>query len=107
MSEPDDIKTKSGSFFKVFTPFWNTNFEVLVNQKLNISSPKKFNFYNKSINNNLKIHELKLNIPRKEWMNKILFYWNIGEKSAELKLKNFINDGFKFWIFKWTMSCSL
>ena len=29
LSEPWEIKNKSGSFFKVFTPFWKTNFETL------------------------------------------------------------------------------
>ena len=89
LSEPWDIKNKSGSFFKVFTPFWKTNFEIL-SKKLVSQSSKKYNFYNKDIISALKIEELKLNTPKKEWMNKILSYWEIGESAAKVKLKNFI-----------------
>ena len=91
LSEPWDIKNKSGSFFKVFTPFWKTNFEML-SKKLVSQLSKKYNFYNKDINSVLKIEELQLNIPKKEWMNKILSYWEIGESAAKVKLKNFINN---------------
>ena len=41
LSEPWEIKNKSGSFFKVFTPFWKTNFETL-SKKLASSSSKKY-----------------------------------------------------------------
>ncbi|MDC6448290.1 deoxyribodipyrimidine photo-lyase [Alphaproteobacteria bacterium] len=91
LTEPWNIKNKSGTFFKVFTPFWKTNFESLRGQKLNLNSSGKFNFYKKDIKNNLKVNDLKLNIPEKKWMNKMLKNWDIGEKSAKYKLKNFIN----------------
>ena len=91
LSEPWDIKNKSGSFFKVFTPFWKTNFEML-SKKLVSQLSKKYNFYNKDIISALKIEELKLNTPKKEWVNKILSYWEIGESAAKVKLKNFINN---------------
>jgi deoxyribodipyrimidine photo-lyase len=91
LSEPWEIKNKSGSFFKVFTPFWKTNFETL-SKKLVSNSSKKYNFYNKEIISVLKIDELKINTPKKEWMNKILSYWEIGEKAAKIKLQKFINN---------------
>ena len=90
LSEPWDIKNKSGNCFKIFTPFWKTNFETLLDKKLNLSSAKKYKFYNKDIYLNLKIDELKLNVPQKEWMRKILSHWKIGEKAAESKIKDFI-----------------
>ena len=86
------MKNKSASFFKVFTPFWKANYEILLNKKLSLSSSIKYNFYKKNINSVLKIEELKLNIPKKKWMNKILSYWDIGENAARLKLKRFINN---------------
>ena len=91
LSEPWEIKNKSGSFFKVFTPFWKTNFETL-SKKLVSNSSKKYNFYNKDVTSVLKLDEIKLNTPKKEWMNKILSYWEIGESAAKVKLKNFINN---------------
>ena len=95
LSEPWEIKNKSDSFFKVFTPFWKKNFEVLEKQKLKLSSSKKYSFYDTDINSNIKISKLKLNIPKKEWMKKLLDNWNIGESAARLKLKNFINEKLK------------
>ena len=91
LSEPWEIKNKSGSFFKVFTPFWKTNFETL-SKILVSSSSKKYNFYNKDISTVLKVEELKLNTPKKAWMNKILSYWEIGERAAKAKLQKFINN---------------
>ena len=91
LSEPWEIKNKSGSFFKVFTPFWKTNFETL-SKILVSSSSKKYNFYNKDISSVLKVDELKLNTPKKVWMNKILSYWKIGESAAKAKLQKFINN---------------
>ena len=92
LSEPWELKNKSGNFFKVFTPFWKANFQILLNKKLSLSSSNKYNFYKKNINSVLKIEELQLNIPKKEWMNRILSYWEIGENAAKLKLKKFINN---------------
>ncbi len=91
LSEPWEVKNKSGNFFRVFTPFWKTNFEILLNKKLPLSSSTKYNFYKKDISSDLNIQELKLNIPKKEWMNRILSYWDIGENAAKLKIKKFIN----------------
>jgi len=90
LSEPWDIKNKSGNFYKVFTPFWKTNFETLLEKKINLNKVKKYKFYNKDIYLNLKIDELKLNVPYKEWMRKILSHWIIGEKAAKSKIKDFI-----------------
>ena len=90
LTEPWNIKNKSGSFFKVFTPFWKTNFELLKEKKLKKKSSSKILFYKKKIN--LKEHSLKINLPRKKWMNKILSHWDIGEQSAQLRLKNFIKN---------------
>ena len=90
LTEPWNIQNKSGSFFKVFTPFWKTNFELLKNAKLDLGSKKKHNFYNKNIKFSLNIEELELNSPKKIWMDKIVSYWNVGEEAAKSKLKNFI-----------------
>jgi len=91
LSEPWEIKNKSGSFFRVFTPFWKANFERLSNI-LEPQSSKKNIFYNEDINSSLTINELALNTPKKEWMNKILSNWDIGENAAKLKLKKFISN---------------
>ncbi len=91
LSEPWEVRNKSGNFFKVFTPFWKANFERLLNKEKLLSLSNKYKFYKKNINSVLKIDELKLNVPRKEWMDRMLSYWDIGENAAKLKLKKFIN----------------
>lgn len=90
LTEPWNIKNKSGSFFKVFTPFWKTNFESLKDKKLKNISPVKVLFCRKKLTFNE--HNLKMNIPKKKWMNKILSHWEIGEQYAILRLRNFIKS---------------
>ncbi len=90
LTEPWNIKNKSGNFFKVFTPFWKTNYELLKNTKLYLSSVKKYNFYNKKIDLSVSIRELNINTTKQIWMNKILSHWNVGEGAAREKLKSFI-----------------
>ena len=90
LTEPWSIKNKSGSFFKVFTPFWNANFELLKEKKIINSRPSKIIFCQKEMN--LQESLLNINIPKKKWMNNILSYWQIGEEAAKLRLKNFIKN---------------
>ena len=90
LTEPWNIQNKSGSFFKVFTPFWKTNYELLKNTQLDLGSKKKHNFFNQKIDFSVRPEELKLNSPKKIWMDKIISYWEIGEDAAKVKLKNFI-----------------
>jgi deoxyribodipyrimidine photo-lyase len=91
LTEPWNIKNKSGTFFKVFTPFWKKNFEILRYQKLQLSTSSKYNFFKDKVSYNIKVSDLKLNIPRKKWIDKILLHWEIGEEAAKSKLKNFID----------------
>ena len=90
LNEPWNIKNKSGSFFKVFTPFWKTNFESLKDKKLKNISPIKVTFCRKKLTFNK--YEFKLNMPKKKWMNKILSHWEVGEQYAKIKLNNFIKS---------------
>lgn len=90
LTEPWKIQNKSGSFFKVFTPFWKTNYELLKNNQLDLGSKKKHNFFNQTIDFSVRAEELKLNSPKKIWMDKVFSYWKIGEDAAKVKLKNFI-----------------
>ena len=74
----------------MFTPFWKTNYELLQNTQLDLGSKKKHNFFNQKIDFSVRPEELKLNSPKKMWMDKIISYWEIGEDAAKVKLKNFI-----------------
>ena len=92
LSEPWEIKNKSGSFFKVFTPFWKANFETLLNKKFFFKSVKNYKFYNKDINLNFKNKKIEINLPNQIWMKKILSHWSIGEKAAKTKITDFIKN---------------
>ena len=90
LNEPWNIKNKSGSFFKVFTPFWKASFAQSLDQAFFSFSSKNYNFSKNHIIQNLSVNDLKINYPNKEWMKKILNDWDVGEIAAKSKLKKFI-----------------
>ena len=85
------LKINLEVFLKFLLHFGKQTLKHLKHKKLvsNIHQ-KNINFCKKILT--LKIDELKLNTPKKKWMNKILSYWEIGENAAKLKLKKFINN---------------
>lgn len=94
----DDIKNKSGTPFKIFTPFY----------KHCLTQKKRFvdDVFKKQLSNNIKkyvnilevksskeIEDLKLLGPKakwnKAWQEKMLAYWNISEDAAREILNKF------------------
>ncbi len=89
LNEPWDIKNKSGSFFKVFTPYWRYCNEITQNKKFN-NPIQNINFINTSLKNSEKIKDLNLINPKMKWINKIEKNWLPGENNAKIMLKEFI-----------------
>ena len=54
-----EIKNKSGSFFKVFTPYWRHCNEITRNRKPN-KKIQNIKFYNLNLKNSKNIKDLKL-----------------------------------------------
>ncbi len=89
LNEPWNIKNKSGSFFKVFTPYWRHCDEITKNKyfKNKKSNP---NFLNISLKNSKKIEDLNLTNKNTNWTDKIYSNWIPGERNAQLQLNDFI-----------------
>lgn len=93
LADPDTVKSKTGTPYKVFTPFWKE-----CSQRLHISkpipAPKKI-VTDSALEN--KIAKLK---PFKAvkfsdpigWSEKLENYWNPGEESAHEHLQNFLSS---------------
>ncbi len=89
LNEPWDIKNKSGTFFKVFTPYWRHCNEITQNKKLN-KKIQIIKFLNININKSIKLKEVNLTNKEMKWTNKINSHWLPGEKNAQFKLNEFI-----------------
>ncbi len=89
LNEPWNIKNKSGTFFKVFTPYWRFCDEITKNKNFN-KQIHKLNFLNTILNNSKKIKHLNLTNKKMNWINKIHNNWLPGESNAQVQLRDFI-----------------
>lgn len=79
--EPWEVKTKQGTPFRVFTPFWKTALD-LISPGPSLPEPKV---------EYLAVKGEKYSYTPK-WGEKILNYWQVGEKGAQKLLKTFSQD---------------
>ena len=89
--EPWEIKNKSDSFFKVFTPFWKACLEKSRPIKI-IKPPKTIKTLTSDSFNNLSLDNLKLLPKNSNWTKKLTTYWTPGEDQALINLNNFKNN---------------
>ncbi len=91
LNEPWEIKNKSGSFFKVFTPYWRHCINIIQNKKF---YKKTYNtkLFNSILKNSKKIQKLKLTNKKLNWTNKIHKNWLPGEINAQIQLDEFIKN---------------
>ena len=89
--EPWTIKKLDGSPYKVFTPFYRKG--CLVSEapcKVLPKPPQTQWFYDKK--KSLTIEKLAL-LPKIRWDQKLKPHWDIGEKGAQARFKQFIEEG--------------
>ena len=91
LNEPWNIKNKSGTFFKVFTPYWRYCNEITRNRTFDKKN-NKAKFLNTLLTNSKNIKDLRLTDKNMKWINKIYENWMPGEKNAQDQLKNFITN---------------
>jgi len=91
INEPWNIKNKSGSFFKVFTPYWRHCDEIIRNKNYK-KQDLKLQFSNINLKNSTKIENLNLTNEEMKWISKINNCWSPGEKNAQIKLKEFLDN---------------
>lgn len=87
LNEPWTISTKSGDFFKVFTPYWKTCRQVLdpPSEQLITHHPGSLALKSDEIND----WEL---VPSLDWASQFPQFWTPGEEGARQRLKEFIKD---------------
>ena len=90
LSEPWEIETKTGGYYKVFTPYWRaalTNFNIAPA----IKAPKHIRPH-KEIGGGLKLEELNLLPISPDWGKKLEPHWEVGEDGAAKSLAAFLSD---------------
>ena len=80
--DPESIKNNSGSYFKVYTPFWRNCLTKLSIRKP-LKPPKEIHIFE---DNSLQSHD-DLSINNPTWANKLFNHFTPGENAARLKLK--------------------
>ncbi|MDF1759641.1 MAG: deoxyribodipyrimidine photo-lyase [Coxiellaceae bacterium] len=89
--EPWDIKNKSGSNYKVFTPFFRKGCLQQPPPREPKSAPKKITYLSHRIKAQ-SIESLGL-LSAMPWENTVMSHWRVGERAAKNRLKKFISDG--------------
>ncbi len=90
LNEPWNIQNKSGTFFKVFTPYWRHCNEITRNKKFN-NQNHNIRFFDTNLKNSKKLHDLNLINKTMKWTNKIHIHWMPGENNAQVQLNKFID----------------
>lgn len=89
LTEPSQIKNKSGDYFKVFTPFWKESvLQLHVDNDLTV--PKLSPASKKYESDNL--DDWKLLPSKPNWAVDFGKYWQPGEHGAKQKLQEFIKQ---------------
>lgn len=90
LTEPWEIETQAGGYYKVFTPYWRAASQVIgpriaANPPLN--GPDKLMGYDGSLESD----ELELLPENLAWDEKIMSDWTPGEVGARERLKSFLD----------------
>jgi deoxyribodipyrimidine photo-lyase len=90
LHDPEKVRTKQGTPFKVFTPFWN-HFTATIEPEMPAGQPKKIPFPKVKIKS-LALDELELE-PKIDWASGFRETFTPGENGAHKRLKAFLKDG--------------
>ncbi len=90
LNEPDEIKKKDNTPFKVFTPYWRYAeqffLDKIPSQDHKVKKCKKKIMFFKEFLNEDEI------LPKKNWAKNFENYWMVGEEAGFKSLKNFIKS---------------
>jgi len=92
LTEPWEIQTKTGGFYKVFTPYWRAvRADLRVREPLPV--PQKFTLGETiSTLESLEVDALKLRPIDLDWDNAIMQGWQAGEAGAHKRLESFLEN---------------
>lgn len=89
--EPWSVKKSDGSPYRVFTPFFRKGLLGQGDPLPPLPAPKAKSFFCPP-SKSLSIDQLNL-LPKIQWGKKMEAYWTIGEKGAQARLKDFLDNG--------------
>lgn len=88
---PDDLKTKAGGPFKVYTPFWRA-FREAVSPGRPLAAPAKL----RGVRSRIASDDLAawaLRPTRPDWAAGLAEAWTPGEEGAQARLSDFLDEG--------------
>lgn len=89
--EPWQVMKQDGTQYKVFSPFYYKGCQQAPSPRLPLAKPKKMQLL-KDEKNSVALEKLAL-LPKQNWDKKMKPLWDMGEKAALKKLKNFFKSG--------------
>ncbi len=101
--EPSQIKNISGNYYKVFSHFYRNGCLNSTKPRFPIGLPTAFNL-KKDLNNTISIDDLNL-LSSHNWYKKLEGIWEFGEKAAQKKLRNFLENGIEDYKEKRNFPC--
>ncbi len=87
--EPEQIKTRMGEPFKVFTPFWKACLQQ-AGPHFPLNKPGKINFFQAELFSQ-PLKDLRLLPANPDWAGGLRESWKPGEEGAWQQLENFLN----------------
>lgn len=91
--EPEQIRTKTGGLYTVFTPFWKTALELIDHTEPRLA-PERF-IAPKQWPESLRISELDLGPKPYDWASDMAEEWEQGTEAAIARLDDFLDESAK------------
>ena len=89
--EPWDALKDDGTPYRVFTPFFRRGCMNATAPRRPIPKPEKINYHQIKNFKSCKISDLNL-LPTREWKDDLLTNWDVGEKGAQSRLDEFVEN---------------
>jgi deoxyribodipyrimidine photo-lyase len=86
---PEDIKTKEGSYYKVFSAYKKKAY--LLEPRIPLPKPQNL-LLMKDLLNDTTLYDLQLQ-PKHPWQDKLSAHWVFGENAAQNTLNHFLHQG--------------
>jgi deoxyribodipyrimidine photo-lyase len=90
--EPWQVLKNDGTPYRVFTPYYRRGCLNANEPRRPLEKPKEINYFEVKNFKSLTINQLNL-LPKHSWKEKIINSWKIGEKAANARLDEFIENG--------------
>lgn len=91
LTEPWRVQTKTGGYYKVFTPYWRA-VQAGLTVPPPLAAPKRMKPYTGAVDS-LSLDGLKLLPQKPDWGAKMQPLWQIGPKGAHAALAQFLGHG--------------